>query len=274
MALLTAHPSTTVFETISIVRTHSKILLGAVQNQLPLSAGTDLFMRYLVTSLKQQTGSRSSHESFDAVRLHLVRNAREFAARASAARDSIAECGWRYAAEARTVLTHGASRAVSTLLARTARECGKGGVRFQVIYVGDDSRVGENKRVVMELRSKGIPVAVISESAVAHVIAIMNRVSMVLVGAEAVTSNGGIISRMGTLQIAKLASVAKPRIPFYVAAETHKFVRKMPMHQRDLGFKQEVVDFRLDEESAPAEDAVDFTVRVPLGISTTSTHCP
>jgi len=47
---------------------------------------------------------------------------------------------------------------------------------------------------VQEILSKaGIPVSVILDSAVAHV---MERVDMVLVGATAVTENGGIISQV------------------------------------------------------------------------------
>ncbi|PTB76979.1 nagb/rpia/CoA transferase-like protein, partial [Trichoderma longibrachiatum ATCC 18648] len=73
----------------------------------------------------------------------------------------------------------------------------------------------------------------------------------------AVTQNGGIISRIGTYQIAKLAAQAK--IPFYVAAETHKFVRKFPLDQRDIGYKQEVLDFSSTGPSKPPKDAVDYT---------------
>ncbi|KAG5995406.1 hypothetical protein E4U43_003044 [Claviceps pusilla] len=103
----------------------------------------------------------------------------------------------------------------------------------------------------------GIPVAEIPEAAVAHVMGLLRQVNMVIVGAEAVTSNGGIISRIGTFQLAQLAS--KVKIPFYVAAETHKFARKFPWDQRDLGFEQHVLDFRTDAASKQPEDAVDYT---------------
>lgn len=116
----------------------------------------------------------------------------------------------------------------------------------------------ESDSVVKELREMGIPVAEIPEAAVAHVMGLLRQVHMVIVGAEAITSNGGIISRIGTYQIAQLASKAK--IPFYVAAETHKFVRKFPLDQRDLGFKQDMLDFSTDVSSKQPENAVDYTV--------------
>jgi translation initiation factor eIF-2B subunit alpha len=133
------------------------------------------------------------------------------------------------------------------------------GAKFRVIYVRDETRAEESDRVVRELRGKGIPVAEIHEAAVAHVMGLLRQVNLVIVGAEAVASNGGIISRLGTLQIAQLANTT-PKVPFYVAAETHKFARKHIMDQEDMGFNQQVLDFSTTGFSKRAEDAVDFTV--------------
>jgi hypothetical protein len=70
---------------------------------------------------------------------------------------------------------------------------------------------------------------------------------MVIVGAEGVVENGGIISRMGTYQIGMLAK-AKGK-PFYVVAESHKFVRLYPLSQYDLPIEQNVIEFKVDEET-------------------------
>ncbi|KAJ0340856.1 hypothetical protein COL922a_002982 [Colletotrichum nupharicola] len=264
ITLLNASGTTTVYETLDLVKRHSDILRASVNNPVPLQAGTDLFLQYLVSSLKQQesgAADTSPHQSFEAVRTHLLRNGRLFASRAIAARDRIADAGWRFVRDGKVVLTHGASRAVSNVLFKAADQFGGGanggGVRFKVVYVRDEHRVAESDRVVKELREKGIPVAEIAEPAVAHVLGLLRQVHMVFVGAEAVTQNGGIISRMGTYQIAKLAKEAG--LPFYVAAESHKFVRKFPLDQRDLGFQQQVLDFRTDGSSVQPEDAVDYT---------------
>ncbi|TDZ14453.1 Translation initiation factor eIF-2B subunit alpha [Colletotrichum sidae] len=263
--LLNASGTTTVYETLEIIKRHSDILRASVKNPVPLQAGTDLFQQYLVSSLKQQeAGSASAaspHQSFEAVRTHLVRNGRLFASRAITARGRIADVGWRFVKDGKVILTHGASRTVTALLAKAADQLGGGpnggGVRFKVVYVRDEHRVAESDRVVRELREKGIPVAEIAEPAVAHVLGLLRRVDMIFFGAEAVTSNGGIISRMGTYQIAKLANQVKK--PVYVAAEEHKFVRKLPYDQMDLGFKQDVLDFKTEGPSVQPEDAVDYT---------------
>ncbi|KHN99790.1 translation initiation factor eIF-2B subunit alpha [Metarhizium album ARSEF 1941] len=248
IALLNTVPSTTVYETLDTVKAHSDRLKASVENPVPLTAGTDLFLQYLVSSLKQQDGS------FDALRQHLLRNGRLFAQRAIDARNGVAEAGWRFVKEGKCVLTHGASRSVTGLLARAARSLNG---KFKVVYVRDKTRVDESDAVVRDLRRLGIPVAEIPEAAVAHVMGLLRQVHMVIVGAEAVTQNGGIISRIGTYQIAQLASRA--RIPFLVAAETHKFVRKFPLDQRDLGFAQRVLDFTTGAASSLPDNAVDYT---------------
>lgn len=50
---------------------------------------------------------------------------------------------------------------------------------------------------------------------------------MVLVGAEGVVENGGVINKVGTYQIALLAHAL--RKPLYVGAESYKFVRLYPL---------------------------------------------
>jgi len=88
----------------------------------------------------------------------------------------------------------------------------------------------------------------------------MGKVNLVIIGAEGVVENGGIISRLGTYQIALLAKAAGK--PFYVAAESHKFVRLYPLGQYDLGIDQEVIEFQTGDEKTP-EVALDFSDKTP-----------
>ncbi|ATY67312.1 initiation factor 2 subunit family [Cordyceps militaris] len=261
--LLNAVPSTTVYETLDTVKTHCERLKASVDNPVPLTAGTDLFLQYLISSLKQPQNHQKPHhqqhndDGFDAVRQHLLRNGRLFAARAIAARAGIAEAGWRFVTDGAAVLTHGNSRSVLAVLARAAATSSGGPGKFRVVYVRDEARAAESDAVVAALRRTGIPVAEIPGAAVGHVMGLLRQVDMVLVGAEAVAQNGGIISRIGTFQIAQLASRAQ--IPFYVAAETHKFARKFPLDQRDIGFEQKVLDFTTGASCKQPVDAVDYT---------------
>merc|ERR1711982_222488 len=75
----------------------------------------------------------------------------------------------------------------------------------------------------------GIPCTVVLDAAVGHV---METVDLVIVGAEGVVENGGIINKIGTYGLAIVAKTLNK--PFYVAAESFKFTRLFPLSQSDL----------------------------------------
>ena len=244
--------ATTVFETLDLLAAQSAYLKSKIPNPISLSAGTDLFQRYMISSLKT-----SGEANFETVRQHLLSNGRLFVSRAKAGRERIAAYGRHFVRDGCTVLTHGGSRVVGALLGKAAEASASGGsVRFKVIYVMNGARVSESKAVVTSLRTKGVPVATITEGAVGYA---MGKVDLVIVGAEGVVENGGIISRLGTYQIGLLAKAAGR--PFYVVAESHKFVRLYPLGQYDLPIEQNVIEFKTmdEEETMPkTEDRVDY----------------
>lgn len=261
---------TTISETLDVLQHATDTLKSSIPNPISLSAGTDLFTRYLVASLKNVN---TADADFAATRTNLLSNGQLFVERAKASRDRIAGFGRHFVRDGCTVLTNGGSRVVSALL-RSAAEASSGSVRFKVIYVLDQLTLSqkegcEGTETVELLRKHGIPVATIPSSAVAYS---LGMVSMVIVGAEGVVENGGIISRLGTYQLGLLAK--SKGIPFYVVAESHKFVRLFPLGQMDLGVEQRVVDFRAEEkqdegarngvssaiDETGLERAVDFTV--------------
>ncbi|KAI4124672.1 MAG: hypothetical protein LQ347_005642 [Umbilicaria vellea] len=249
--LLSQSTSSTISETLDLLATSTATLKRAIPNPISLSAGTDLFQRYLITTLQRperptQPGASGGSSSngggdFRAIRNHLLSNGRLFAKRAKESRATIARFGRRFVRDGTVVLTNGGSRVVGALL-KSAAEEREGSVRFRVIYVRSShpaaGKAEEGKAIVRELRGKGVPVATIPESAVAYS---MGKVDVVIVGAEGVVENGGIISRLGTYQIGVLARSAGK--PFYVVAESHKFVRLYPLGQYDLPIEQKVVDF-------------------------------
>eukprot|EP00163_Fabomonas_tropica_P012014 TRINITY_DN2308_c0_g1_i5.p2 TRINITY_DN2308_c0_g1~~TRINITY_DN2308_c0_g1_i5.p2 ORF type:complete len:152 (+),score=37.71 TRINITY_DN2308_c0_g1_i5:754-1209(+) len=82
---------------------------------------------------------------------------------------------------------------------------------------------------VKHLVEAGIPVTVVLDAGVARV---MEKVDLVIVGAEGVVENGGIINKIGTYQVTMAANSLKKRV--YVVAESFKFVRLYPLGQSDL----------------------------------------
>ncbi|KAI4228623.1 MAG: hypothetical protein L6R36_001479 [Xanthoria steineri] len=243
--LLTHSAPSTTSETLSLLSTHSTALKRALRNPIACTAGTDLFQRYIISTLQSPTSSQTqSTGDFSTTRDGLVTSGEQFVARAQEARGVIATIGGRLVQDGSTVLTAGDSRVVSAVLDAAADK----GVRFRVVYVRDsgipsssspDASGGGGDGMVARLRGKGVAVAVIGPSATAYS---LGKITMVMVGAEGVVENGGIVSRLGTYQLAMLAKSA--RKPVYVVAESHKFVRLYPLGQYDLPIQQTVLDFR------------------------------
>jgi translation initiation factor eIF-2B subunit alpha len=87
---------------------------------------------------------------------------------------------------------------------------------------------------------------------------VIEKVDLVLVGAEGVAETGGIINHIGTYQIAMISKEKKK--PFYAVTESYKFVRMFPLDQYDMGLEQSVLLFsdQIAEEDPLLEASVDF----------------
>ncbi|KAH8889744.1 nagb/rpia/CoA transferase-like protein [Thozetella sp. PMI_491] len=244
IALLGAASASTAMETVSIMKTQAERLHKSVTNPIPLRAGTDLFQQYLLRSLRGQPSGNANEPvlSFDETREHLLRNSRVFASRAKAARDAIAERGSKYVTNGSVVLAAGGSRTVRKILLRAADSHREkyGTPKFKVIYVMDGSR--DCGPAVAALREAEVKVDAIDLATVAHSLSADN-VDMVFVGTEALLQNGGLLSRMGTYQLALLCQALNKK--FYVAAETHKIARVFVLSPADLkrcGVQQDHAD--------------------------------
>lgn len=276
--LLSHITTSTVYETVEIVRAQIAHLKASVPNPIPPTAGAELFTRTLLKCLRQDTttagrpaaavssgnnnssGSRlasNSQMSFDELRQYLVRNSRGFAAQAKAARAAIADVGARYVRGGETVMTAGGSRCVQQLLLRAAERRAQlnGCPDFRVVYVLDEQdNNSDGKAAVAALRERGVPVATVDVASMAHALQ-LGRVDRVFVGAEAVCQRGGVLSRMGTYQLALAAR--DHNTEFYVVTETHKFAMVLPLDQADvakLGVKQNILEFKKGGGGGAEED--------------------
>ncbi|KAG0482715.1 hypothetical protein HPP92_010799 [Vanilla planifolia] len=202
---------------------------------ISLSAGCDLFMRYVTRT------SALEYEDFNAAKLRLIERGEKFGEISLKARRTIAMLGQDFVFDGSTILVHGFSRVVLEVLKLAASNR----KMFRVFCTeGRPDRTG--LRFSNELAQLGVPVKLLLDSAVAYA---MDEVDMVFVGADGVVESGGILNMMGTYQIALVAhSMSKP---VYVAAESYKFARLYPLDQKDL---------------APAIRPIDFGVPIPSGV--------
>lgn len=106
----------------------------------------------------------------------------------------------------------------------------------------------DSHHAVEALRKAGVPASVILDAAVGYYI---QQVDMVLVGAEGVVENGGIINQIGTHLMAVMAKAAD--IPFYAVAENYKFVRCFPLNQYDLPTMSSALLYSGDSDKNAAE---------------------
>ncbi|CAG8516901.1 11194_t:CDS:2 [Paraglomus brasilianum] len=193
--------ATTLSEFMKSLEEGSESLKSSTRNSISLSAGTDLFLRFV---------TRTSHDvtNLDACKEHLMESGKVLVEKAIAVRHKVAELGVQFIKDD----------------ARAAA-CKK---RFKV-YVTESRPSSLGLRSVKTLRKSGIPATVILDTAVGYVI---GKVDAVFVGAEGVVENGGLINAIGTYQLAIVAKAANK--PFYAVLESYKFLRLFPLNQYDL----------------------------------------
>ena len=111
------------------------------------------------------------------------------------------------------ILTHCHSSTVTNML-KKAKEEGKS---FEVVCT-ESRPVFQGRITAKEMLEAGIKTTLIVDSAVRY---FMNEVDLVVVGADAITSEGNVINKIGTSMVALAAKEA--RTPFYVVSELLKF---------------------------------------------------
>ena len=129
------------------------------------------------------------------------------------ARRRIAEMGSRRIRPGSRILTHCHSSAVNMVFKQAKAR----GVDFEVVCT-ETRPVFQGRMTARELLEAGIRTTMIVDSAVRS---LMNRVDLVVVGADAITSEGNVINKIGTSLVALAAHEA--RTPLYVVTELLKF---------------------------------------------------
>lgn len=143
----------------------------------------------------------------------VVRNAAEFCRKSEMAVEEIARIGARRIQDGDTILTHcNSSAALGTII-----EAHRQGKRIKV-YATESRPWRQGILTVNALADAGVDVTLIIDSAVR---AVMKKVDKVFVGADTITSQGALINKVGTSQLALAAHEA--RVQLYVCAETYKF---------------------------------------------------
>lgn len=128
-------------------------------------------------------------------------------------KERIAEIGVKRIRDGSTVLTHCHSSTVTYML----NKAWSSGKNFSIICT-ETRPAFQGRLTAKEMLSLGVKTTFIVDSAARS---LMHEVDLVIVGADALTSEGNVVNKVGTGTIALLAREA--RKPFYVVTELLKF---------------------------------------------------
>ncbi|MEE6504148.1 hypothetical protein FKM82_005077, partial [Ascaphus truei] len=192
--------------------------LSKVDSSVAVSSGGELFVRFITLT------SELEHSDYDKCKIKMSERGELFLKRISLSRNKIAKLCHPFIKDGAKILTHGYSRVVLRVL----EEAAAAKKRFSV-YVTESQPDLSGKEMAEALRIRKVPATMILDAAVGY---IMEKVDLVIVGAEGVVESGGIINKIGTNQMGVCAKAQNK--PFYVVAESFKFVRLFPLNQRDV----------------------------------------
>ncbi|UCE74157.1 MAG: ribose 1,5-bisphosphate isomerase [Methanomassiliicoccales archaeon] len=187
------------------------------RDELKMAASRLISTRPTAVSLRNAVSivlkGADSAEDLVMARKNIATRAEEFITNSEKALNTIAEIGSKRIKENDILLTHcNSSAALSTII-----KAHKDGKNIEV-YATESRPKRQGYITIRQLVDEGVPTTLIVDSAVRHV---MPNVDLVIVGADTVASNGDVINKIGTSQIALCAHEA--RVPVMVCAETYKF---------------------------------------------------
>jgi len=190
---------------------------------------------------------KAGSTSVDELRKSTIAIADAFIEKSLKAVERIGEIGAKRISDGDVILTHCNSTAALSII-KTAWSQGK-----KIEVIATESRPFYQGHITVKaLADEGIPVTMIVDSAVRS---FMKDVDKVIVGADSIASNGALINKIGTSQVALAASEA--RVIVLVAAETYKF------HPETLVGELVEIEERDLSEVAKPEDFPGVKIRNP-----------
>jgi ribose 1,5-bisphosphate isomerase len=186
--------------------------LKEAQATLFASRATEPLMRNAVRWIISQV-ENSGKEKVDALAEAVSSSSSQFLKNLEASKECIAEIGAKRIRDNMVVFTHCHSSTVTHLLSKAKKD----GKTFEVICT-ETRPVFQGRIIAEEMLTLGVKTTFIVDSAARS---FMRDADIVIVGADAITSEGNVVNKIGTGTIALLAQEA--RKPFYVVAELLKF---------------------------------------------------
>jgi ribose 1,5-bisphosphate isomerase len=199
-------------ETRAKTRKEFKKELKEAKATLFASRATEPLMRNAVRWIISQV-ENSGKEKVDDLAKIVSSSSRQFMKNLEASKECIAEIGAKRIRDEMVVFTHCHSSTVTHLLGKAKKD----GKTFEVVCT-ETRPVFQGRITAKEMLELGVKTTFIVDSAARS---FMRNADLVIVGADAITSEGNVVNKIGTGTIALLAHEA--RKPFYVVSELLKF---------------------------------------------------
>lgn len=177
-----------------------------------VSRETEPFMRNAVRWIISQVEKSDKERIEDLVEIVSLAS-RRFLKSLEDSKEKIAEMGSKRIRNDSVILTHCHSSTVIHVLGKAKKE----GRSFEIICT-ESRPVFQGRITAREMLDLDVKTTFIIDSAARF---FMNQVDLVIVGADALTSEGNVINKIGTSMVALMANEA--RKPFYVVSELLKF---------------------------------------------------
>jgi len=197
-----------------------------IDNLLPLGKSTLTLkaISEIMINMINKHISKKLFEDFDVIKMNLVVTSNNLLVLSQLAKDKIFKFFSLSMKNDTNILIHGNSLTVLYALLESKKK----GFKFKV-YVTESRPLNSGLMFEKVLTENKIDCRVILDSSVGYY---MKDIDCVLVGSEVVAENGGILNSIGTYTLAICAKYFKK--PFYVLAESLKFLRIYPLDQSDV----------------------------------------
>ena len=173
---------------------------------------TEPLMRNAIRWIMSRVDKNNSKKVVDIAKT-VSSTANQFLNNLERSREEIATIGANRVRSGSVIFTHCHSSTVTYMLQKAQQQ----GKIFEVICT-ETRPVFQGRKTAKEMLDLGLKTTMIVDSASRH---FMNQTDIVLVGSDAITSEGNVINKIGTSLIALAAHEA--RTPFYVVSELLKF---------------------------------------------------
>ncbi|AFK51564.1 ribose 1,5-bisphosphate isomerase [Thermogladius calderae 1633] len=191
----------------SVFRRYMAKVADTLIETRPTAVSLPNAVMYVMQAVFQQTSD------FDELKKGVIDAANRFIEDSLNAVKRIAEFGSKRIRENSVILTHCHSTAAVSVITEAYRQG-----RVVKVYSTETRPFYQGRITTRQLLENGVPVVQIPDSAVRY---IMHEVDQVVIGADTITSNGAVVNKIGTSQVALAAHEARVRV--FVAAETYKF---------------------------------------------------